>query len=178
MREAELRELYYSHAGGFDQQLAGGRDCAMLDALCPNRRVHESADAWAGRNTLVHVGRDRLRSMLPVLSRLAAAGTAGRVSVVTEDRSAVSALRAAGFEVVRRTLGGEPAYATVTEHARARRAVFMLACGRESNADMSDAVDFGLAEQHMDTRDLSKDPDEPYAKAASCLLYTSDAADE
>ena len=165
VREAELRELYYSHAGGFDQQLAGGRDDQLLDALGPNAKVHEASDPWAGRNTLVHVGRDRLRALLPRLRVLARVGTAGRVAVITEDRSLATSLRAAGFELVRRTVRGVPAYATDLEHASAWRAVSMLACGRVHDEDSSDAVDFELAEANMDPRDLAKDPEEPYAKA-------------
>jgi hypothetical protein len=71
---------------------------------------------------------------------------------------------------VRRIEKGTPAYATRKGWARARREVYMLACGCEVDLDASDAVDFAEAERHMDPRDLEKDPDEPYAKALRSFM--------
>ena len=166
VREAEFRELYYSPHGDFDRQLSGGRDPGFLETLRPHASVWEGDDAsWAGHSTLVSVGRDRLRSLVPLLARVTRAEVGACVAVITEDRVAESRLRALGFAEVRRTVRGAPAYAAEGRSAQSWHARVMLAAGRRQDASRVDAVDFDEMEKHMDPRDLAEDPDEPHAKA-------------
>ena len=102
----------------------------MVDELCVNARVHEASDPWVGHSTLVHVGRDRLRAMIPRLAAVCGAEVDAQVTVVTEDRVSERRLVAAGFQEVRRTRRGAPCYATDAEGARAWRAAVMLIGGR------------------------------------------------
>ena len=170
VREAEIHELFFSHAGDFDQQLRGGRDSDVVDDLCANTQVHEESDPWLGHSTFISVGRDRLRSMLPALIRVGQSGGDERVTVVTEDRLSEKRLTAAGFQEVRRVKRGTPCYATAESGAWAWRAAVMLVGGRRRDADARDAVDFDAAEKHMDARDLVADPDETYTKAMRAYM--------
>ena len=166
VREAEFREVYFSWAGDFDQQLRGGRDPSMLDELVPASLVHEDdGSSWVGRRTLVHVGRERLRALLPFLKAATDEGTGAAVCVVTEDRACAVKLRAAGFVKVRETVRGAPAYASAEGPAAAWRALSVWSRGRVVDKSTTSRVDFEEAERHMDPRDLVKDPQEAAAKA-------------
>lgn len=171
VQEAEFRELFYSPWGGFDQQLVGGLDSHLLDDVKNVTKVsEESGDVWFGHNTLVKVGRDRLRRMLPLLGDVARAPSGRRVSVITDDRRSIRVLRSAGFEVVRHVTRGKPTYASESFPASAWRAVTMLATGRPLDPGIGQKVDYDEADRHMDPRDLTKDPGEAVAKAARSYM--------
>jgi hypothetical protein len=162
--EAEFREIYFTHAGGYAQQIEGGRHVTLLDDVGHNTRVRLEADALVGQHTLVHVGRDRLRAALPMLKALVQVGAGTRVTVISDDRVSLATLTGCGYRVLRRASKGEPSYATVDERAATRRGYTALEWGTPRLSD-GGHVDYERAEGFMDPRDLSKDPDEAQAKA-------------
>ena len=95
--EAEFREVYFTHAGGYDQQIEGGRSPQLLDDVGHNTRVPLTVEALHGKHTLVHVGRDRLRAALPTLKAIVQLGAGTRVTVVSDDRLSIAALKGCGY---------------------------------------------------------------------------------
>lgn len=167
--EAEFREVFFSHAGGYAQQIEGGRWPELMDAVGVNSRVPLDAASLAGSHTLVHVGRDRLRSALPILREMAGLGAGTRVTVISDDRLSCVALEAAGYKRLRQASKGEPRYASDSEPAFTRRGYVALECGRVRSAGGA-RVDYSELEKHMDPRDLTKDASEPFGKAARSYL--------
>ena len=162
--EAEFREVFYSYAGGYSQQVEGGRWPELLDAVAPSKRVPLEAHALSGMHTIVHVGRDRLRSALPWLRDMARARDGTRLTVISDDHLACSSLAEAGYRRLRHAVKGPARYASIGEPAAVRRGYQAWECGRIKMA-AQDRVDYGVLEGHMDARDLTRDENEALAKA-------------
>ena len=119
--EAEFRDIYFTHAGGYEQQIDGGRLPQLLNEVGHNTCVPLTLEALRGKHTLVHVGRDRLRASLPTLRSLMHVGAGTRVTVITDDRISLTVLSGCGFRKLRSASKGPPAYATGKTRASTRR---------------------------------------------------------
>ena len=132
--EAEFREIYYSTAGGFDQQVHGCRHPEWLDRLQYNRHVDLDLSSLRGANTVVNVGRDRLRKALSLLTEMTELPAGSRVTVITDDRLAITKLKNAGYKVNRHAEKGVPAYANEPVPATLPRGYVALSAGRRGIA--------------------------------------------
>ena len=101
IREADFRELYYSHAGGYQQLWAEQGSLDWLSRLRRRRLVDSSAvDALEGRNTFVELRADRLSRALPVMAAALESGGVGtRFTVVASEQMEAKLLQA-GFELL------------------------------------------------------------------------------
>ena len=153
--EADFRELYYSQAGGYQQQWVEQGAPDWLARLRRRRVVDGSrAEALVGRNTYIEVGDEALEAALPALVRALERGGAGtRVTVVSSD-AMEARLQRAGFEPLCR-LSAEDGTARVALAAGRRRGVW-----RERRLD-HDAV-----REHLDPRDRGEGAEPSSAKEA------------
>jgi hypothetical protein len=122
--EAELREVYYSWAGGFDQVLGSDATLAALSPITALGRLQSQWElgALAGSNSLLIMGPSALRYRLGGLTSLAQKVVRTRIVVkVCDGGPAESRLRALGWKLVRRVGVGRPQYAEGTAPAQMAR---------------------------------------------------------
>ena len=153
--EAEFRELYYSQAGGFQQQWLGPAAHDWLARLRRRRQLDGSdMPAFYGRNTYVELRSESVRAALPRLRAAVESGGVGtRVTVVTGE--AVEAeLRAAGFELLCRLV------------AEDGTALVALTAGRRRGVWRERRLDHASIRKHLDPRDRGEGVEPGEAKAA------------
>ena len=168
-----FRELYYSHAGGFNQRcLMGASDevgAHLLDELRPNRVLLKAPTITEllGRNTYVEASGGRLRKLLPLLAELVDGKHVGtRVTLKVECRHE-SWARRAGLRLVSRE---------IAEEARAKGYVFVH-CGRRGGGTRESYLDHDEVEKFMDPRDLGVGEEPKSRKEMRAWLpYPWDAA--
>ena len=143
------RELFYSHAGGFDQRWSPGRPpgAHWLDELKPAEALGGGVPAreqLSGHNTLIEVSRANLQRIMPLLewvAREAAAGT--RVAVIAPAKHE-SWLRRHGLVLVDSSEGAQAAEAA---------GVCLVCAGRRGGGTRESYLDHAWARQFMDARD-------------------------
>ena len=107
LSEERFRELYYTHAGGYDQAVLSEGAPNWLAAFTATPRVAASVDSLAGHNTYVHVRPAEAGAALDAAVAALAAARGTRVTMVlAADASAASTrvlrrARAAGFATLR-----------------------------------------------------------------------------
>ena len=165
--EADFREVYYSHAGGFDQQWVELGAPQWLRALVPaDVLVTGAAEAseLAGRNTFVEVCEPILASALPVMEEaLQVPGT--RLTVVASVGQAAE-LRALGFEVLYRLEAGERVRDLGGGRARLSEPRLVLCAGSRRGACAESRLDHEAVRPHLDPRDRGEGLEPKEAKAA------------
>ena len=98
-REAEFRELYYSHAGGYDQQWTRPEVAGRLARVShgASLRAEPGATDWEGMNTFVEVGtEDSLRLAAQAAEAACKCGSGTRATFVVEA-GARHAMEGLGF---------------------------------------------------------------------------------
>ena len=145
-----FRELFYSHAGGFDQRFGGGQ---LLDLLKPSVELTQepSCSTLVGKNTYIETSVARLKRLANVVASAVALGPGTRVTV----RAAVRHehwLRRSGWRVVDSILAGQ---------TRPDDYVF-LCIGRRGGGSKESYLDHDFVEQFMDPRDrgIGEEPKE------------------
>ena len=163
VREAELRELEYSWAGGYDVAVVSvGDECCAepLDWLL-------SRELLEGGNTLVSTNEWRTKALLADAARLAP-GT--RVTFEARGGRVEALLREAGCTLVRRIRRGRPAYAADGRCATLPVGSSFWAWGEEVTPG-GRMVDYAALDAVMDPLDREGAPSEPKsAKAARSYM--------
>lgn len=166
VRAAELRELEYSWAGGFDVGIVSPADrgsAAELDWL-------EGVEPLQGGNTFVAARELETRRIVGAFVSSIRADSGSRLTVESRSWGMDAWLKARGFSFVRRVRAGEPSYASADAAARLRRPFSFWAIG-EAITEGGCAVDFEALERGMDPLDRTGAPSEPKtAKAARSYM--------
>jgi hypothetical protein len=161
VREAEVRELEYSWAGGY-HQVAGDLPTAM--ALADVRGVKiVNCDDWEslrGRNNLMACSGDVARRYAERWAALAAESPGSRFTIEAGGAWLESLLKSLGYRLVRRVRKGEPAYCQSDLPARARRASSFWAVGA-AVLSKAEPVDYEALEEAMDPLDRAGAVQEP-----------------
>jgi hypothetical protein len=105
--EAEFRELFYSHAGGYDRQWVSGRYEGRLGRVSNGVNLESAPTAWDGCNTYVERATgewEALAASAAEAARRCGPGTRATFVVEAESQPAMEAL---GFERLACSVGGK-----------------------------------------------------------------------
>ena len=168
VRAVELREVWYSWAGGFDQAWADAADLQELSEVGGVTAVTAKVDAGSlrGHHSFVSVG--KRRSVVVLAEAAAAVESSAGTRVVVELCSVEGEqeARRLGFALVRRVKQGKPRYAAAGEEARTGRRCSFWSIGEEVEAGGQEVPYLNL-EAAMDPLDRTGAAVEPKtAKAA------------
>ena len=168
VRAAELRELEYSWAGGYDRAVVGRSDwqsAADLDWDAPAAGTRRE-QLLVGGNTLVSTSEEQSRGLAQEAARRAADGSGTRVTIEARGARMEHYLSGLGFRLLRRVRRGRAEYATATTTARAMAQCSFWTIG-EVVEEGGRAVDYEHLSQFMDPLDRPGAVTEPKsAKAA------------
>ena len=165
---AELREVEYSWAGGFDCIMGGGDVWQALSPVRPSRRLSPGcADSeLGGVNSLLCLNARDFADRVPRIAALVKAHPGTRVTVEARGGVAESLLRGLGFRLVRRVHRGKPAYSSEGRNALLPIPRSYWSIGRVKLSDGEHVV-YGRLAEHMDPLDRPGAAQEPKtAKAA------------
>jgi hypothetical protein len=148
-REAEVRELNYSHAGGYTRQwVRAGLSARLEEVGCAiSFRLQPTVEELLGQNTFIEVGPAATSNLIEVLRQALESNVSGtRVTAVVRPQEAV-ALRDMGFSYLpcRLEFGGVDAL-------EAQGLVAMYA-GRRLWAEREFRLDHSKVREYMDPRD-------------------------
>ena len=164
VRDAELREVWYSWAGDFDLVVGPEEARAALRPIRPHRGQAQlpSRDQLIGHNTLLLVSGEVLRKGVASWGEAAARSRGTRVCVEARGREAERLLVRSGFRLVRRVRLGSSSYATGSSDALSGDARSYWSAGCTAS-EGGVRVDYEKAEAHMDPLDRSGAEQEPKA---------------
>ena len=171
LSEERFRELYYTHAGGYEQTVLGTGAPNWLAAFTAAGRVEATAAALAGRNTYVHVRPAEAGAALEAaIAALRATPRGTRVTMVlaagegagTEARGVLRRARAAGFTTLRHYGRCEAARwcGEVLRPTRAPGEVTVLSAGRRRSTLPTMQLDRERSRAAMDDIDAGRAPKE------------------
>ena len=144
VRESHFREIFYSHAGGFDQQ-CGMSDELWLQQLKPSRSLsfgEISQENLAGKNTFFSLSTRAAKRYVPViLEAISGAGRGTRVSIELPSK----------HEHWLRRLGGQRLVATSYAD---QESTVVISWGRRSSGTKESHLDHNRCRAYMDPRDL------------------------
>ena len=167
VREAELRELEYSWAGGFDAAILSSEDDRQMSAPLDWYRCEH---VLAGGNTLISVGRARADALMRRAASIVSGHPGTRVTIEARSGAVEGALSQLGFRLVRRVRRGRACYATDSSPARSEKASSFWALGEAVEVG-GGPVDYAALEESMDPRDRTGGATEPKeAKAARSYM--------
>ena len=168
LSEERFRELYYTHAGGYEQTVLGGGAPNWLAAFSATPRVEATAAGLAGRNTYVHVRPAEAGAALEAALEALRAVRGTRVTMVLAVGAGADAdavlrrARAAGFTTLRHYGRCEAARWCEGElrPTRAPGEVTVLAAGRRRSPLPALVLDRARSRAAMDDIDAGREPKE------------------
>ena len=162
-REAEFRELYYSHAGGYDQQLVKAGLGSRLARVANGRSLadindsREASRAFTGHNTYVEVDDyHTLAGWAVEAVREGGAGTRATFVVRLED---APALRKLGYAMLPCCVGGKG------PDALAYKGLVAMHVGRRAGVTRTFRLEHDAVRPYMDWRDRGGHETDPVRKA-------------
>ena len=171
LSEERFRELYYTHAGGYEQTVLGAGAPNWLAAFTAVGRVEATAETLAGRNTYVHVRPAEAGAALEAaVAALRSTPRGTRVTMVlaagegagTEAREVLRRARAAGFTTLRHYGRCEAARwcGDALRPTRTPGEVTVLAAGRRRSTLPTMQLDRERSRAAMDDIDAGRAPKE------------------
>ena len=177
LSEVDFREVYFTHAGGYDQSLVGGSSPNWLGRFS-RRRLDPFAE-WesnlVGRNTFVHLPSADWSRLERAAKAAVGRGDGTRLTVVvpTHDAGARARLEQAGFRTLRqfarRTVSRLDGASTV--HVAPESDVSVMWAGRRRSSPPSLVLDREVCRVHMDPVDAGTEP-KPSAEAKHMRSWT------
>lgn len=148
-REAEFRELFYSHAGGFDQQWVRASVSGRLSRVSRGVTLEgEPSNAQlAGRNTFVELEGGVSLGFAERVAECVKASGAGTRMVCVVPVTQRAALEARGFAYLACSVGGKG------PDALAYKGLVALRIGRRAGVSNARRLDHDAVRGHMDWRD-------------------------
>ena len=160
VREAEMRELYYSHAGGYSQAWSCEGHGSWLSRVSGGRGMEAEPEArdMIGTNTIIDSRRDGPRFARAAVAAVNEGGAGTRVTIVTDARHRAE-LEGLGFEHLPCHFGKEPG-------DRLESAGLVSMCiGRRMGVVGGVRFDHESVREKMDWRDRGGHEADPVEKA-------------